>query len=250
MMDMATSHLSVIGSILALVGCSLLRGDDRKVGSDELPPPAAGKVDFAKDIKPIFERSCIQCHSTPEVIVTMNRARNRGGLSLSSREEALRGGNNIGIVIVPGKSAESPLIHLVSGFPDKKTQVPAMPPREKDRLSKEEIGKLRAWIDQGAVWPKMKGEMTVEPKKGGKHPEGGGRVSDRCTQCLPEFKRPFQIRCAVDEPGGTTLTEVSSCLPGSSYAHRTHLVDKPSTSPRAGRRGRRRLAGSLCRKSR
>ena len=84
----------------------------------------------------------------------MNRARNQGGLSLSSREEALKGGNNIGTVIVPGKSAESPLIHLVSGFPDKKTQVPAMPPTEKERRSKEEIGKLRAWIDQRAKWPK------------------------------------------------------------------------------------------------
>lgn len=144
----------VIGLVFAPVGSSLLRGDDRMVEADQLPPPAAGVMDFAKDIKPILERSCIQCHSTPEVIVTMNWARNRGGLSLSSRQEALRSGNNIGVVIVAGNSAESPPIHLVSGFSDKETQVPAMPPREKERLSKEEIGKLRAWIDQGAIWSK------------------------------------------------------------------------------------------------
>jgi hypothetical protein len=57
------------------------------------------------------------------------------------------------VVIVPGKSAESPLIALVAGVPHAKTQVPVMPPREADRLSRAEVGKLRAWIDQGAVWP-------------------------------------------------------------------------------------------------
>jgi len=56
-------------------------------------------------------------------------------------------------VIVPGRSAESPLIHLAAGYDHAPTRVRAMPPREKDRLSAEEVGKLRAWIDQEAVWP-------------------------------------------------------------------------------------------------
>jgi hypothetical protein len=148
------SSAVVAGSALALICASVLRGDDRMGIADALPPAAAGPVDFAKDIKPILERSCLRCHSTPEQPVKSNKARNGGGLSLSTREEALRGGSNIGTVITPGRSARSPLIHLVSGLPDKKSQVPAMPPREKDRLSKAEVGKLRAWIDQGAVWPK------------------------------------------------------------------------------------------------
>ena len=132
-----------------LVSLSLLRGDDRKAGPDKLPPPAAGTMNFAKDIKPILERSCIRCHSDPKI--PRNQAPNKGGLNLESREAALQGGAT-GVVIIPGKSATSPLIHLVSGFPV--GDVRAMPPREGARLSKEEIGKLRAWIDQGAVWAK------------------------------------------------------------------------------------------------
>ena len=108
---------------------------------------------YFQDVKPILDRACLRCHATPEVVVTMNRARNRGGLSLSTRTEALKGGSNIGVVIVPGKSAESPLVHLVAGYPHEKTQVRAMPPGEKERLSRAEVGVLRAWIDQGAAWP-------------------------------------------------------------------------------------------------
>jgi hypothetical protein len=138
-----------VSLVFTLVSLSLLRGDDRKMGPDKLPPPAAGTMDFAKDIKPILERSCIRCHSDPKIV--RNQAPDKGGLNLESREAALKGGAT-GVVIIPGKSAESPLIHLVSGFPV--GDVRAMPPREGSRLSKEEIGKLRAWIDQGAVWPK------------------------------------------------------------------------------------------------
>jgi hypothetical protein len=138
-----------VGLLFILVNFSLLRGDDLQVDPDKLPPPAAGTMDFARDIKPILERSCLRCHSDPRIV--RNQAPNKGGLNLESREAALQGGAT-GVVIIPGKSATSPLIHLVSGFPV--GDVRAMPPREGARLSKEEIGKLRAWIDQGAVWAK------------------------------------------------------------------------------------------------
>src|SRR5437870_3129035 len=32
------------------------------VDTSKLPPPANVKVDFARDIQPIFERSCLRCH--------------------------------------------------------------------------------------------------------------------------------------------------------------------------------------------
>ena len=66
----------------------------------------------------------------------------QSGLRLDLRQPALRGGD-YGPVIVPGNSAESKLIlRLVNG--DGGLQ---MPPT--GALADEEIGILRAWIDQG-----------------------------------------------------------------------------------------------------
>jgi hypothetical protein len=139
-------------AILALLTAEALRSVRREAPRRDRPPPAARQVDFAEDVKPVLDRACLRCHFSPQP-KPPNRRSDRGGFSLSTRAEALRGGSNIGVVIVPGRSAESPLIHLVAGYEHQKTQVSAMPPQEKGRLSKVEVGVLRAWIDQGAVWP-------------------------------------------------------------------------------------------------
>src|SRR5437660_709349 len=102
-----------------------------------LPPPAARKIDFAQEIKPIFEASCIKCHG---------RGRTKGDLSIESRDTLLKGGES-GPAIVPGKSEESRVIELVAGLdPD------SVMPQKGKRLTPEQIGLLRAWIDQGAPW--------------------------------------------------------------------------------------------------
>ena len=109
------------------------------VDVSKLPPPASKKVVFSEDIQPIFEASCVKCHGVE---------RPKGRFSLVSRAAALRGGDN-GVDIIPKDSANSPLIHYVSRLdPDME-----MPPRGKgDPLTEEQIGLLRAWIDQGATW--------------------------------------------------------------------------------------------------
>jgi len=71
----------------------------------------------------------------------------RGDYRVDVREVALKGGESYAPNIVPGKSAESPLLRFVTGSDDL-----LMPP-EGERLTAAEIGLLRAWIDQGAKWP-------------------------------------------------------------------------------------------------
>src|SRR5204862_1530792 len=119
------------------VGCGVASAKITPDQAKALPPPAARKIDFAKEIKPIFESSCIKCHG---------RGRTKGDLSIENRETLLKGGEN-GPVIVPGRSAESYLIELVAGLdPD------TVMPQKGKRLTPEQIGLLRAWIDQGAPW--------------------------------------------------------------------------------------------------
>jgi mono/diheme cytochrome c family protein len=102
-------------------------------------PPAATKtgLTFDKDIKPIFEKSCVKCHGAEK---------QKGKLRLDTLEASLKGGEN-GESIVKGNSAKSPLVHTIARLdPDS-----AMPPDGKgDPLTKEQIGIVRAWIDQGA----------------------------------------------------------------------------------------------------
>jgi mono/diheme cytochrome c family protein len=114
----------------------------------QLPPPAAHPVSFAKEIKPIFEASCIKCHG---------RGKEKGGFRLDTRETALKGGDS-GPAVLPSKSAESLLIALVQGVdPDN------VMPRKGSRLTPEQIGLLRAWIDQGAPWDANVTFGRVEP---------------------------------------------------------------------------------------
>ncbi len=120
--------------------------------SPAVPPAAGRKVDFVRDIQPLFASRCVRCHGPDKA---------EGGLRLDRKEDALAGSNS-GPVLTPGKSAASRLIHLVAGQ-DKDL---VMPPSGK-RLTADQVGMLRAWIDQGMIWPAQAG--TSEKPAGSGH---------------------------------------------------------------------------------
>jgi hypothetical protein len=106
-------------------------------------PRASDRKDliYEKDIKPIFEKSCIKCHGAEKP---------KGKLRLDSLEGTLKGGVD-GKVVVPGESTKSILIHNIAHVGNEDEWMP--PPDNKNKikpLTNEEIGLIRAWIDQGA----------------------------------------------------------------------------------------------------
>jgi len=120
--------------------------------------PASSKtgVTYAKDIQPIFKQYCFKCHG--------DGPQYRANLRLDSLEAVLKGGKD-GKVIVPGKSEESDLVLDVARVSEKpmppKPRAPrgnaggatnATPPPApaEVKLTAEEVGLIRAWIDQGA----------------------------------------------------------------------------------------------------
>jgi mono/diheme cytochrome c family protein len=109
------------------------------IDETKLPPAASGNVDFDRDIKPIFEANCYRCHG-PE--------RPKSHFRLDNRDAALKGGDN-GVDIIPGNSAKSPLVHYIARLV---SDMEMPPPGKGEPLSSEEVAKVRAWIDQGAVW--------------------------------------------------------------------------------------------------
>ena len=106
--------------------------------ADKLPVPLDKPVDFARDVQPIFAEHCLQCHGADA---------QESGLRLDLKERALAGGDS-GLAFAPEKSAESPLVHRISGLDPEIV----MPPDSKG-LPAEQVAILRAWIDQGANWP-------------------------------------------------------------------------------------------------
>ena len=87
------------------------------------------------------------------------------GLRLDGRQAALKGGYS-GRVIVPGNSAESKLIRLVAGL-DAKIVMPPVG----EKLTAEEVGLLRGWIDQGAEWPEA---LMTQAEGAGADESGAG----------------------------------------------------------------------------
>jgi hypothetical protein len=104
----------------------------------KLPPPVARDVDFVRDVQPILERTCLRCHG---------EEKQKSNLRLDTRKDLLHGGDD-SAAIVPGNSAESLLIQLVAGL-----EADRVMPAKGDRLTTEQIGVLRKWIDSGAPWP-------------------------------------------------------------------------------------------------
>ena len=110
--------------------------------------PDRKKIDFDRDVKPIFQASCLRCHG-PE--------KPRSHFRLDDRALALKGGND-GVDILPGHGAGSPLIRYVSGQ-DKDIQ---MPPAGKGQpLTTNQIAVLRQWIDEGASWSQARPQPAI-----------------------------------------------------------------------------------------
>ncbi|HXG64465.1 MAG TPA: c-type cytochrome domain-containing protein, partial [Blastocatellia bacterium] len=108
------------------------------------------KVDFVKEIQPIFQRACYSCHGAK---------RQMAGLRLDSKKLAFAGGQS-GKIIIPGKAAESLLYQRVAGLGDQ-----AQMPLGGEPLDAATIALIRAWIEQGAEWPEEANAAGAEMQK-------------------------------------------------------------------------------------
>ena len=103
---------------------------------------------FEKNIRPLFARQCMACHSATAGM---------GGLKLDTRENLLKGGGH-GPAVTPGKPAESLLLRAVAQTSDLK-----MPPSGK--LKDSDIAILRQWVEMNAPWGADKPALTKTTQK-------------------------------------------------------------------------------------
>jgi hypothetical protein len=110
---------------------------------------------FEKKIRPVFVEKCFSCHSA-------RQGKRKGGLSLDTRAEILRGGDR-GPAVRPGDPEASPLIQAIR-YKDEDFQ---MPPR--GRLPASVVADFEAWVRRGAPDPRAgtpeTGPAVAAPRK-------------------------------------------------------------------------------------
>ena len=174
---------SVLMALAVAGALNSVQADDKwdinKIDVSKIPPATMAKgVTYEKDIRPIFEASCFRCHG-PQ--------RAKADLHLDSLSGVLKGGED-GKVIVPGDSKKSLLVAAVARVNDDVSMPPKFRPRPGGAggpgapggpppaggnppsggggpggpggprgfgpppkpLTPDQIGLVRAWIDQGA----------------------------------------------------------------------------------------------------
>ena len=130
---------------------------------------APAKVDFRRDVQPIFKTNCIGCHG-PKLQMSNFR--------LDRRRDAMRGGTMT--MITPGYSQGSHLYRKLmgTGFGQQMPPTGALPP--------EQIEIIKAWIDQGADWPiDVSGDAPLTPPD----PKMTRMVAALRSGDLPGFKK-------------------------------------------------------------
>src|SRR5262245_25438507 len=143
----------------------------------------AAPVDFARDIQPILETHCYECHGPKK---------SRGHLRLDVRAAAMKGGESGG-AIVPGKSDQSLIVRRILGLDGDDRM-----PKDGDPLPDAQIALIRTWIDQGAAWASTAAE-SAEPAPA--HDPEPKHWAYRAPQrpSLPEVRNAKWVRTPIDQ---------------------------------------------------
>jgi mono/diheme cytochrome c family protein len=194
------------------------------------------KVDFARDVQPIFVKRCYECHGPDK---------QKSGLRLDRKPDAAHGGKSEKPFWVAGKSAESQIIDRVTTA----NADDQMPPKG-ERLTAEQVRVLRAWIDEGAVWPDEKKHWAfvkpvrqeLPPVKNKRWPRNEidyfilARLEREKLSVSPEADRATLIRRLSFDLTGLppTMVEVDSFLKDRSNQAYEQAVDRLLASQHFG----------------
>lgn len=126
-------------------------------------------MDFEKEIAPIFQKSCIECHGPKK---------DRGDLRLDTRDAAFKS------AIVAGKADESEVVKRII-LPKDHDDI--MPPKG-GPLPSEQIEAIRNWINEGALWPEG---FVINADE-------GGSKEAKAPEKLPDFKpAPAELKAVA-----------------------------------------------------
>lgn len=158
-------------TVWAPVGTAIFAG---VIFSGILSGQAPAKVDYARDVAPVFRQNCAGCHGPTQQLA---------GLRLDRKSSVMKAGLRR---VVAGSSENSFLYYRLIG----NEYGPQMPPT--GPLRPEQIAMLKTWIDQGADWPEsLANEADLPPL----NPKAVAMVEMLRTGDLPSF-----LKQAAEDP--------------------------------------------------
>lgn len=125
-------------ALFALLTASSLQAED-------------GEALFVRSVWPLFQEKCLACHGNDEKKI-------KADYDMRTLESAIKGGESETKALVPGKPQESPLYLASTRTHD---DWEAMPPKEADKLSCEQLAWIKEWIAGGAPWPDEEKRNTI-----------------------------------------------------------------------------------------
>lgn len=229
-------------SFVGLSGLALVLSELRTQAQPTSDPGAsddAARVDFSREIRPILAENCFACHGP-------DAGARKARLRLDLREDAIKVRRSGSAAIVPGESAGSLLIEMITE-PDAEFRMP--PPESKKQLTPEEIERLRQWIDQGAeyerhwafVAPKLPALPEVRWPERVRNPIDSfilARLDDENFKPSPEASRETLLRRVSFDLTGLppSIEELDAFLEDDSPDAYEKNVDRLLASPRFGER--------------
>ena len=179
----------VVGLLARWLAASAVAGAGLSVAAPsaeaiaQLPPAVDRTVEFRKDVQPILEASCVKCHG---------RGKAKGDWKLDTREAFLQPGES-GPAVIVGDSARSHLIHLVAG-----TDPDEIMPQKGTKLTREQVGVLRAWVDQGVKWDPQVAFAKPEPRN--LHPRQpelpAGKATHPVDRLVESYAKQHRVKLA------------------------------------------------------
>jgi mono/diheme cytochrome c family protein len=200
---------ALLCAFAALTLWHALRPQEHAQAAQSAPRAAATAADagdaarlFAERVWPLLKARCLTCHGDEAQKI-------KGGLDLRSRAGLLKGGVSGRPALTPGEPERS----LIYAAVTRRDPELAMPPKENDRLSAEEVELIRQWVAAGAPWPDVAssaakwnsnaGAGVIVATSGGRSPEWTNRrYKPEDLWAYQPLKRPAvpELRTPNSEP--------------------------------------------------
>jgi hypothetical protein len=139
-------------------------------------------IDFARDIQPILQNTCYECHGPKKT---------KAHLRLDSRAGVMKGGET-GAIIIPGNGERSLIVRRLLGLDGDDRM-----PKDGDPVPAAQIAVIRSWIDQGAVWQET-GEAAVSSSQAGHEDQPHWAYRRPLRPAPPDVRGADWVRTPID----------------------------------------------------
>ena len=148
------------------------------------------KVDFKKQIKPLFDKYCVACHGPDDV----------QSFRIDQKEDAMD--------YVEAGNAEDSQLYFVLVTDDEYELMP--PPDEENPMDAKEIELVKRWIEEGADWPDQTWEeMTKEAQSNQDAVHSGATEESKSNQTGADGETGQAAEAAANESQETTDAETA-----------------------------------------